>query len=67
MRVMGDAQQVVRDLFDIYRADNEEMPEEWRDLGDGPERAAADFIAGMTDRYAIQEHRRLFDATPDLR
>ena len=27
----------------------------------------ADFVAGMTDRYAINEHRRLFDATPDLR
>ncbi len=67
MRVMSDAQQIVSDLFDVYRADNEEMPEEWRDLGDGPERAAADFIAGMTDRYAIQEHRRLFDVTPDLR
>jgi dGTPase len=67
MRVMSDAQRIVRDLFDIYRADNEEMPEEWRDLGDGPSRAAADFIAGMTDRYAIQEHRRLFDVTPDLR
>lgn len=67
MRVMNDAQQIVRDLFAIYRADNEEMPEEWRDLGDGAARAAADFIAGMTDRYAIQEHRRLFDATPDLR
>ena len=26
----------------------------------------ADFIAGMTDRYAVAEHRRLFDATPDL-
>ena len=30
-------------------------------------RAVADFIAGMTDRYALDEHRRLFDATPDLR
>ena len=27
----------------------------------------ADFVAGMTDRYAIKEHRRLFDATPELR
>jgi dGTPase len=27
----------------------------------------ADFVAGMTDRYALSEHRRLFDATPDLR
>ena len=26
----------------------------------------ADFVAGMTDRYAISEHRRLFDASPDL-
>jgi dGTPase len=26
-----------------------------------------DFIAGMTDRYALGEHRRLFDATPELR
>lgn len=66
MDVMRNAETIVRDLFAIYRADNEEMPEEWRDLGDGSARAAADFIAGMTDRYAISEHRRLFDVTPDL-
>lgn len=66
MDVMRGAESIVRDLFTIYRADSEEMPEEWRDLGDGPDRAAADFIAGMTDRYAINEHRRLFDVTPDL-
>ena len=30
-------------------------------------RRVADYIAGMTDRYAILEHRRLFDVTPDLR
>jgi dGTPase len=30
-------------------------------------RAAADYIAGMTDRFAIAEHRRLFDEAPDLR
>ena len=30
-------------------------------------RRVADYIAGMTDRYALDEHRRLFDATPDLR
>ena len=30
-------------------------------------RHVADFIAGMTDRFALAEHRRLFDATPDLR
>ena len=30
-------------------------------------RHVADFIAGQTDRYALAEHRRLFDATPDMR
>jgi dGTPase len=37
--------------------------------GSERERAAvvADFVAGMTDRFAISEHRRLFDATPELR
>jgi dGTPase len=30
-------------------------------------RLIGDFVAGMTDRYAMVEHRRLFDATPDLR
>ena len=29
-------------------------------------RYAADFLAGMTDTYALKEHRRLFDHTPDL-
>ena len=49
-----------------------EMPGPWGAAGgsDGNEARAAvvaDFVAGMTDRYAIKEHRRLFDATPDLR
>jgi dGTPase len=30
-------------------------------------RAIADYIAGMTDRFAVSEHRRLFDVTPELR
>ena len=32
----------------------------------GKERDVADFLAGMTDNYAVREHRRLFDHTPDL-
>ena len=48
------------------------MPEEWqagpaRDDEPRLARRVADYIAGMTDRYAILEHRRLFDVTPDLR
>jgi dGTPase len=72
MRVMREAEDIVRDLFARYMAGPESLP---RDRGSHlhavgeKERAAhvADFIAGMTDRYAIAEHRRLFDATPDLR
>ncbi len=67
MRVMGDAQQIVRDLHALYAARPGEMPEEWRTERANDLRSVADFIAGMTDRYAIQEHRRLFDVTPDLR
>ena len=47
------------------------MPDPWDAAaeGDSEVRAGvvADFVAGMTDRYAIKEHRRLFDATPELR
>jgi dGTPase len=67
MRVMGDAQQIVRDLHALYAERPGEMPEEWRAERANDRRSVADFIAGMTDRYAIQEHRRLFDVTPDLR
>ena len=48
-----------------------DMPEEWRQGLTGDEtrlaRRVADYIAGMTDRFAILEHRRLFATTPDLR
>ena len=71
MRIMGDAEGVLRDLFARYAADPAALPAEWRHAlpGDGHARARriADFIAGMTDRYALGEHRRLFDATPLLR
>ena len=49
-----------------------DMPAEWAqtveagDEADRPRRIA-DFIAGMTDRYALIEHGRLFDSTPELR
>ncbi len=71
MRVRADAEQVVRDLFDAYFADPAIMPEGWREiLGRAEDRIkarhVADFLAGMTDTYALKEHRRLFDHTPDL-
>lgn len=72
MRVMTEAEGVVRDLFRHFMRKPADMPEEWRSglaAADEPVRArrAGDFIAGMTDRYALEEHRRLFDSTPELR
>jgi len=71
-RIMAEAETVVGDLFRRYRDDPAALPPEW--LEQTPERSTpdyaryiSDFIAGMTDRFALAEHRRLFDATPDLR
>ncbi|MGH6826585.1 deoxyguanosinetriphosphate triphosphohydrolase [Methyloceanibacter sp.] len=68
-RVMGDAERVVADLFGLYRMRPDALPPEWREQAPakGYPRYVCDFIAGMTDRYALAEHRRLFDATPELR
>ncbi len=70
------ASQIVRDLFENLLADPTLLPAEWQvddqPTGQPPNRMrvarrVADYIAGMTDRYAVQEHQRLFDVTPDLR
>jgi dGTPase len=71
-RVMNEAANVVRELFLRYTAHPDDLPAEWsaglRALDDaGRARRIADFIAGMTDRYALAEHARLFDSTPELR
>jgi dGTPase len=72
MKVMDQAADVVRDLFARYGAQPQDMPAEWGEGLAGLDEAArarhiADFIAGMTDRYALAEHARLFDSTPELR
>lgn len=61
METTGRARQVVTDLFQRYRDEPGEMPESHAKSDDGP-RAVADYIAGMTDRFAIREHERLFGA-----
>lgn len=71
MRVRADAEQIVKDLFDVYFADPRAMPDGWREGLDRADerikaRGVADFLAGMTDTYALKEHRRLFDHTPEL-
>jgi dGTPase len=72
MRVMEQAADVVRDLFARYSAHPADLPAEWTEgIGALDEasriRRIADFIAGMTDRFALAEHARLFDSTPELR
>jgi dGTPase len=72
VRVMDEAAGVIRDLFARYRAMPADLPPEWQEGLSGLDEAArvrriADFIAGMTDRYALAEHGRLFDSTPELR
>lgn len=62
------AQHVVRDLFAAYGERPDRLPAEWRadaqDRGEAETaRMIADYIAGMTDRFALEEHRRLFGTT----
>ena len=70
-RIMNDAEGVVRDLFRHFMREPDMMPPEWAHglagLDEaGHVRRVADFIAGMTDRYALIEHARHFDSTPEL-
>ena len=73
MRVMRDAEQLVFDLFARYQRDPTLLPAEWLAPENRAEseaeraRRIGNFIAGMTDRFALTEHQRLFDSTPDLR
>jgi dGTPase len=72
VRIMGEAEGVIADLFARYVAAPQDMPLEWTSSNVGGEadpqmRRIGDFIAGMTDRYALIEHARLFKVTPELR
>jgi dGTPase len=69
-RMTSKARRVITELFNAFHDDPALMPDEHRSTGprretlagpSGHARAVADYIAGMTDRYAILEHRRLFD------
>ena len=76
VHVREDAKLVLRNLFNAYFSGDAQMPNEWgldwRDTASRLDehkkaRHVCDFLSGMTDRYAILEHQRLFDVTPDLR
>ncbi len=68
-RVRHKADAIVRRLFEAYMSDPSSMPPEWAARVEKGERAraVADYIAGMTDRFAIAEHARIFDGASDLR
>ena len=60
-RMSNKAKRIVRDLFQTFVADSRLLPPEFQSRAESDlPRAIADYIAGMTDRYAIREHRRLF-------
>jgi dGTPase len=70
LRMTTKARRVVRELFDAMLGDVDLMPTEHQEVARrteatdgaaGRARAVADYIAGMTDRFAILEHRRLFE------
>jgi dGTPase len=64
-RTRSAARRILREMFELYLAEPDVMPEEWRARTEnrdpaGRARVVCDYIAGMTDRYAIEEHRKLF-------
>ena len=66
-RMTSKAKRIVSDLYKIYSKEADCLPNEWRISYDKAEnlffknRIIADYIAGMTDRYAINEHKKLYD------
>ena len=60
-RMSAKAERIIRELFAVFFADIGLMPHEFQQHAKADKaRAVADYIAGMTDRFAIREHRRLF-------
>ncbi|MHA7872259.1 MAG: deoxyguanosinetriphosphate triphosphohydrolase, partial [Hyphococcus sp.] len=68
-RARSQAKRIVKSLFELFFSEPETLPPEWRarydgapDGGNGARlaRIVCDYIAGMTDRYAMREYRRLF-------
>ena len=65
-RMTSKGRRVIKDLFRLLICEPECLPTEWRGLAGSPEteqtaQVVADYLGGMTDRFALDEHRRLFD------
>jgi len=63
VRMSNKAKRFIQELFNIYIKNPEQLPPhiEKRIASDGTRRAICDYIAGMTDRYALDEYKKLFD------
>ena len=64
-RTRSQARRILSEMFNLFIAEPGVLPPEWSKAADGMDKAAlarhvCDYIAGMTDRFAIEEHRRLF-------
>jgi dGTPase len=74
-RIRSDANEVIVNLFRSFFAESDLMPKEWAQMAAAfkPKEEArrarliCDYIAGMTDRFALAEHKRLFGSAPELR
>ncbi|MFZ1319053.1 MAG: deoxyguanosinetriphosphate triphosphohydrolase [Candidatus Nitrotoga sp.] len=61
MRMSAKARRIISDLFHVFMEDNRLLPPQFQKQAQTDRaRTVSDYIAGMTDRYAIKEHRRLF-------
>ena len=66
-RTRSQARRLLREMFELFLAEPNVLPNLWADrikAGDGAAgkaQAVCDYIAGMTDRFAIEEHRKLFN------
>ena len=72
LEIMERARRVIRDLFEAYMNDAKLLPADWRDDQPADDnqhyaRQVCDFLSGMTDRFALDQHKRLFDLDPLFR
>ena len=70
-RMASKARRVVSDLFGLFLAEPDCLPTQWQRRAGAPgsrecARLVADYVAGMTDRYALKEHARLFDVSAQI-
>lgn len=64
-RARSQAKRIIKELFDVFLSEPDTLPPLWQNIHEGDEpklaRHVCDYIAGMTDDFAIDEHRRLFN------